>query len=440
MDDDDDQGSKEAEQRRSTPNNDSPFAVPAASQQESNRRSTMDKLVGRIRRPSSQSTAADPGHRKPLDRLSGLFGRQHGRSSEQQLQQPPSGTDLSQSHRAHRSMDRLHLPSSQPTTPGRPPRHSSPGNPRPNSSLGNPSFQGQLPPPGGYFAPESFSRFRGSQDGDIHLAQPPSAETIPRHSGSGRSGGSGSTASSLSPPPRSPPLHHPYASGPPYPQQQQQHPRLASPIPSPVPRTPPSRGRSEERTYAQDLHLRSRSPKTFAPRPEERHIPSTDITDPAHILGTFRSSNPRTSRIGDQESPWKLTLPDEDDDPDSGTLATWRRHTTNGAPLVAPAVAGDRLPTYEEDAENHPPPPPAMMPVVDEKRASASQTSGDGGHQPQPSRYEHPTRGQGRSVNASESPVELPVRADDDSSDEITMSSTAYPGQEWKPPGYSGWE
>jgi hypothetical protein len=155
-------------------------------------------------------------------------------------------------------------------------------------------------------------------------------------------------------------------------------------------------------------------------------------------LGTFRSSNPRTSRIGDQESPWKLTLPgDDDDDTESGTLASWRRHTTGGAVPTA-AAEDDRLPTYEEDSENHPPP---AMPVSDEKRASTSLVPGGGGQQQQQqSQYEHPTRGHGRSVNTSGSPVELPVRADDDSSEEITMSSTAYPGQEWKPLGYSGWE
>ncbi|GES57648.1 hypothetical protein ATEIFO6365_0001093700 [Aspergillus terreus] len=444
-----DEDNKEFEQRRSTgrgflapstPSNDRTFSASAACKQETKGRSAMDKIVGRIRRPSNP--AADPGqpsHRGPLDRLSGLFGRHHGRS-EQHLQSPPP--NATQGPRGHKSMDRLHLSSSQPTTPGYPPQHvSSPGHTRPSSSRDNALFQGQRPPPEGYFAPESFARFRETQDTNIPLAHQISAETIPRHSGSGRSRGSGSAASSLPPnsprhPPRSPPLHHARPYHPPQSPPQPQYPaHLASPLPSPVPRTPPSRGRSEERTYAQELHLRSRSPKTFAPRPEERHIPSTDITDPAHNLGTFRSSNPRTSRIGDQESPWKLTLPGEDDDDtESGTLASWRRHTTGGAVPTA-AAEDDRLPTYEEDSENHPPP---AMPVSDEKRASTSQIPGEGGQQQ--SQYEHPTRGHGRSVNTSGLPVELPVRADDDSSEEITMSSTAYPGQEWKPLGYSGWE
>jgi hypothetical protein len=52
----------------------------------------------------------------------------------------------------------------------------------------------------------------------------------------------------------------------------------------------------------------------------------------------------------------------------------------------------------------------------------------------------HPHRGEARAVNPDDAPVELPVQWDDDSGEEITMSSTAYPGQEWKPLGFSGWE
>jgi hypothetical protein len=41
-------------------------------------------------------------------------------------------------------------------------------------------------------------------------------------------------------------------------------------------------------------------------------------------------------------------------------------------------------------------------------------------------------------TNLNVEPIELPVR-NDDSSEEIVMSSTAYPGQEWQPSGYSQW-
>ncbi|KAF9892807.1 hypothetical protein FE257_000396 [Aspergillus nanangensis] len=421
-------------------------------------RSTMVKIVGKIRRPSNSANAdpktaaptgsspSQPQHRSPLDRLSGLFARPHGRSEPQSqqhlLHQPvtkplPSspGPRTPEFEISSPSMDRLHPVSSQPSTPG---QHfnRSPGHSRPSSALENATFQGQPPPPGGYFAPfnpDSFSRFRDPQESTTHLAQPthadnpdiriPSPTRIPQHTDSGRSGSSGNRSLS----PRSPRFVPP-----PLQQQQYNTTHLTSPVPSPVPRTPPSRGRSQDCSYAEDLHLRSRSPKAFAPRPNEKHIPSTDVTDPAHILGTFRSSNPRLSRIGDQERPWKLSLPGLDDE--AGTFATCRRHTTAGA---LPSQDEDRLPTYEEDGENHPHPPA----LSDEKSsASPSRPPREVTSQQQQQYNQHPTRGHGRSLNNIDAPVELPVRREDDSGEEITMSSTAYPGQEWRPLGFSEWD
>ncbi|GFF73058.1 hypothetical protein IFM47457_03297.2, partial [Aspergillus lentulus] len=203
-----------------------------------------------------------------------------------------------------------------------------------------------------------------------------------------------------------------------------------------IPRTPPSRGRSVDRAYTQDLHIRSRSPKTFPPRPEERSYPSTDTTDPANNLGTFRS-NPRTSRIGDQELPWKLTLPSDSDEERATATAregegSWLESTTQRL------LQSSRLPTYEEDSEVHGQP---QQPVGDEKTAEGQ--NGDRGRQQgegQGQSHHHPHRGEARAINPEDAPVELPVQWDDDSGEEITMSSTAYPGQEWKPLGFSGWE
>ncbi|KAL4970147.1 uncharacterized protein BDV14DRAFT_187037 [Aspergillus stella-maris] len=223
--------------------------------------------------------------------------------------------------------------------------------------------------------------------------------------------------------------------------------RLGSPLPtatsSPIPRTPPSRGRSEERTYAQDLHLRSRSPKAFAPRPEERTLPKHDTTDPAYRLGAFRSSNPRTSRSGDQELPWKITIPGEEHTEPTTTTSTsasWRQETEEILNVT-------RLPTYQEDEEEYGPPALAQQ-LLDEKRrpplsehpAMLAPTS-----HPNPNlnlnfTSKHPHRSGARTVNAVDAPVELPVRTDDNSSEEIMMSSTAYPGQEWRPLGFSEWD
>ncbi|KAL2831094.1 hypothetical protein BDW59DRAFT_6733 [Aspergillus cavernicola] len=231
--------------------------------------------------------------------------------------------------------------------------------------------------------------------------------------------------------PRSPPYHSPAIP------QRQAHtssPRLSSPVPPPAPRTPPSRGRSEDRTYAQELQLRSRSPKAFAPRPEERNLPKHDLTDPAFRLGAFRTSNPRTSRVGDQELPWKITIPGDSDETTADPSASWRQETVG-------VLNGARLPTYQEDAEEHVHPEHPQdekwgPPLPNHPAAPADTT------QPPPNNAtpEHPHRSGARAINTVDAPVELPVRTDDDSGEEIMMSSTAYPGQEWRPLGFSEWE
>lgn len=48
---------------------------------------------------------------------------------------------------------------------------------------------------------------------------------------------------------------------------------------------------------------------------------------------------------------------------------------------------------------------------------------------------EHPFRDESNSLHRTSTPVELAVRSDD-SSEEIIMSPTAYPGQEWTPMSY----
>jgi hypothetical protein len=49
--------------------------------------------------------------------------------------------------------------------------------------------------------------------------------------------------------------------------------------------------------------------------------------------------------------------------------------------------------------------------------------------------FKHPHRGDARLVNETPEPVELAV-THDDSSEEIIMSPTSYPGQEWTPMNY----
>ncbi|GIC86696.1 uncharacterized protein Aud_003070 [Aspergillus udagawae] len=425
----------------------------------------MFRLFRRNRDPSfsdEPSPKADRSRRGAFDRLGAWFGR-----SQQQQQNKTQAHGRAPESSVAQTMEWLRPVSSHPA-PGHTRFYSDDrtGRGRRRSNVeSQTSFEGQHPPPEGYFAPESFSRFRRSpraSRSSQHLAaaapaslsqQPDSRlaplDRLPSPAGSFSYSG---RVSPQSPPPVPPPhlqLHHQLQQMtlPPSPHHPQLSPQLSPPphltssIPPAIPRTP-SRGRSVDRAYTQDLHFRSRSPKTFPPRPDERSYPSTDTSDPANNLGTFRS-NPRTSRIGDQELPWKLTLPsDSDEEHAAGATAregerSWLESTTQRL------LQSSRLPTYEEDSEVHGQP---QQPVVPDEKAAADQ-GGDqnceqvqGQEQVQSQSQGHPHRGEARAVNPDDAPVELPVQWDDDSGEEITMSSTAYPGQEWKPLGFSGWE
>lgn len=93
----------------------------------------------------------------------------------------------------------------------------------------------------------------------------------------------------------------------------------------------------------------------------------------------------------------------------------------------------ERTPSQEHEREDVQPPVPPKSPEVhphpdqspnlprDISNLSASST--------------HPHRGEARQVNETPEPVELAVTGDD-SSEEIIMSPTSYPGQEWTPMNY----
>ncbi|PYI02284.1 hypothetical protein BO78DRAFT_400597, partial [Aspergillus sclerotiicarbonarius CBS 121057] len=321
-------------------------------------------------------------------------------------------------------------------------------------------------------------------------------------------------------------------------------PALPSPSPTPgdyfspstVPvydpsRTPhngsPERGRSASRTYVQELHFRSRSPNEFALRPEETTLPNTDESDPASGLGRF-AHNPRTSRVGDQELPWKLSIPglggdidehgeDEVDYQrektrveftavlDTTTTTTDEKHHTTApdrslspTPSPAPESTAPPAPSQPHDRppsyvfSQLPPPPPLPLSQLPPSPPPLSQPSRSAPpglepksmckdetcatsiicHPPAPipqrkpvttttnqllpnpaptpnktQPYAHPHRPVPPRALVS-SPIELPVPATDADTDtdscsssepEIVMSSTAYPGQEWRPVGYMGY-
>ncbi|KAI9045659.1 uncharacterized protein KD926_008076 [Aspergillus affinis] len=395
-------------------------------------------------------------------------------------------------HKADRPQSMEHLPTSTPRTRDLLGKADHLSVPRPHS------FQGQPPPLGGYFAPDAVSL-------NVDSGSSPASPPAQFHSPPLTQGYAHSHSQSYSHPHSrtyshsNPHLHRlsnslsftnsnnssqvslqPSLYRTVTPQFQPENNPASSPS---RPHSARSRGRSPspERTYAQDLHLRSRSPKAFAPRPQERVIPRTDPNDPAYHLGTFRS-NPRTSRIGDQERPWKLTIPgmegdggDGEGEEEDGTLlwlkAQGQAHikaerelemralnrTISGdsqdmvfpskvesRPDVSTFNSNGKLPSYEEEIARHP--PLRSFPSSDEKATSAYTSGGtsteefESGERGERIDHHHPTRGQARVLNRTDMPVELPVKGEDESTEEIVMSSTAYPGQEWKPLGLGEWE
>ncbi|ODM18556.1 hypothetical protein SI65_06428 [Aspergillus cristatus] len=222
-----------------------------------------------------------------------------------------------------------------------------------------------------------------------------------------------------------------------------------------------SRGRLADQYHAQDLRLRSRSPRlapaSNAPsiasrcsngRGDERehdenqhqHEPANEnqdvngsendidprsTTSPASQHSTFHSINPRTSHMGDQELPWKLRIPGDIDEEDEHEHEHGHTRSQDPAPPTTTTLT---------TVTTTPAPPTATTPAITPN--NVENNDNEAAHQ-------HTTI---RTINEGQSPIELPAPGqsggkDEESSDEeVVMSSTAYPGQEWRPAGFSGWE
>lgn len=275
------------------------------------------------------------------------------------------------------------------------------------------------------------------------------------------------------------------------------------------------------RSRAQDLRLRSRSPRTDPIRLVQKKDQNTNYSDPAYRLGKFNAV-PETSRIGDQSLPFHITLPSDLENPTPRTSmanppTTQYRKSSNlglGVSRALPVVqhsSGDKFadaskliglapeqpaptengthssqnsvpvsdaapPSHADSALSVPslPSPPVenstlssvsapvsdeasnnpaaqLAPPVSDEMNGLSKAS-EGSQRPQESQSQsrevnpaaehpasHPDRyEEGNFLQRAHSPVELPVRSDD-SSEEIIMSSTAYPGQSWQPDGFEQW-
>lgn len=214
------------------------------------------------------------------------------------------------------------------------------------------------------------------------------------------------------------------------------------------------------RSHAIDLHKRSRSPRNGRRLSEDEQLEEVNRSDPASQLGTFsKSAAPRSGGAdsSEQEAPWRIGLPyseeEENKRKSKAILPERQRELTpapgetrggNGSQNAPPSVdqneqrqtgnAYPRRPEGEWRKQEQPP----HQPTVAEKvmGVQLAKTA------PLPLQRST-SAGNAMARPSKTSPVELPgskALGDDDDSEEIVMSSTAYPGQEWVPEnwGYGG--
>ncbi|KAK2781523.1 hypothetical protein FQN53_000539 [Emmonsiellopsis sp. PD_33] len=206
--------------------------------------------------------------------------------------------------------------------------------------------------------------------------------------------------------------------------------------------TPPN-----SQAYAANLRLNSRIPSASPPPQNSNMPPATNTDDPAYNLGTFRSSVPNTPRVGDQERPWNISLPGEDQDKTGSNGRRTMSQASDIDPTRYPLPDSANMSPANPSAANTPPPPPPKLPLDSPEPpatspaavpAPPSHSSPAVNGVPQPSTLPEvvPDTSPETVPSAAKQtePAELPVPfPGDDSSEEIIMSSTSYPGQEWQP-------
>jgi hypothetical protein len=198
-----------------------------------------------------------------------------------------------------------------------------------------------------------------------------------------------------------------------------------------------------------DLHKRSRSPRNGRRRSGDEHLEDINRSDPASQLGTFSNitgPRPGGADSSGQEAPWRIGLPNSEEEenkrnspatslgPQSAPRTTSEGETT---PTKAPRRAATESVPPRKAEENGPKQGQATHePTIAERVMGVQLARG-----PLPVQRSM-SAGNATARPSQKSPVELPgSRAlNYDSDEEIVMSSTAYPGQEWAPEylGYGG--
>lgn len=202
-------------------------------------------------------------------------------------------------------------------------------------------------------------------------------------------------------------------------------------VPSPAFSSPPSvNGRvghfagPPRRAHTADLHIRSRSPISYQPDANlSSAIAAADNNSkPASHLGMFHSTAGDISRDGGQQRPWNVSMP--------------RDQTESGVdPTRYPLPRSNMMSPVNPAAADMPPPPPPKIPL--QMNDIRETTPAPPSVNTAPRAVELPAPNNSNN-NTEVQPAELPTH--DDSSEEIVMSSTAYPGQEWQPAYLGHWD
>ncbi|GAD92391.1 predicted protein [Paecilomyces variotii No. 5] len=231
---------------------------------------------------------------------------------------------------------------------------------------------------------------------------------------------------------------------------------------SPSHRTRETKGEESSWSHTDELRLRSRSPISHSPQPDIISSASfIDYSDPAINLGTFQTV-PNTERVGDQEKPWNITLPGEtQENAKSGQHNEYHQAKLQRPAALNPSYSTESIISRPEQyrsgssQQQYPTMSTKYSPKVNEPATTSYDDTTESrrfSFEPEsdvavPSRENintgsystHPHRDESAVIKRTTEPVELPLRQDD-SSEEIVMSSTAYPGQEWQPAGFARWE
>ena len=205
---------------------------------------------------------------------------------------------------------------------------------------------------------------------------------------------------------------------------------------SPPPRSskPPPQARHTPRAHVADLHKRSRSPRLGRPASDDLDVASRkqprSVAGTTNNLGTFNSK--KMSPVGgvpraesDQERPFAITVPGLDDEEAERRKKLLRERIENGrvrseTPVSVESSSGRASHTYTK---------------VSSISGLDRNVSVLEGYNNNPTSPRDARRSSARDRSTPGVIAELPGSKADgyESEEEIPMSATAYPGQEWMP-------